>query len=323
MRFTRPLLLGSLLLLPLLAAAQGDQQFVPLLPSLPGIDTLQQGDSLAVFLTQIYKICIGLAAVLAVLQLMRAGVMYMGGDSITEKKEARNLIAVSIAGLLLVLAPVIVFSIINPKILNLDINVSSIKTEVANMEPPLNDLGQTSNAKNDAGGGTIAPAPTAKGCTYITPNSQILATDDQPTNQQVMCCGSQSNAFASCEVRQRNSKTSDGTFHSVSYCGCSITAASMDYYTYELKTVYENSVKSIVDKGVVPDQIKAHDDYVAGCAAAGGKLTTSTKGIFTAAGTCPAGHGISSDKTYTTEGKTNSYTQYLCTPMTAECKTVN
>jgi hypothetical protein len=50
---------------------------------------------------------------------MRAGVMYMGGDSITEKKEARDLISMSVIGLILVLSPVIVFSIINPDILSL------------------------------------------------------------------------------------------------------------------------------------------------------------------------------------------------------------
>jgi hypothetical protein len=52
---------------------------------------------------------------------MRAGIMYMGGDSITEKKQARDLIAMSLVGLLLVLAPTIVFGIINPDILSLKI----------------------------------------------------------------------------------------------------------------------------------------------------------------------------------------------------------
>ncbi len=136
MRTTHYLLLGALLILPVAAAAQGSDTtaFVPLLPQLPGISTLETSTTLAPFLSQIYKICIGAAAVLAVLQLMRAGVMYMGGDSITEKKEARELITLSIVGLILVLSPVIVFSIINPKILNLDINAASLKTEIQNIQ---------------------------------------------------------------------------------------------------------------------------------------------------------------------------------------------
>ncbi len=113
--------------LPALAYAQGID-FIPLLPSLPGITEVSKANSLAPLLSQIYKICIGLAAVLAVLQIMRAGIEYMGGDSVTEKSHAKALIGTSLAGLLLVLSPVIVFSIINPDILNLDIGAKNLQT---------------------------------------------------------------------------------------------------------------------------------------------------------------------------------------------------
>ncbi len=164
MRTPHFLLLGLLTTLPLVAAAQGGgsgNEFIPLLPALPGIQTLSTQDSLAPFLSQIYKICIGLAAVLAVLQLMRAGVMYMGGDSITEKKEARELITLSIIGLLLVLSPVIVFSIINPKILQLDINASSLKTEIQDI--------QNIRGTNTATPASGTPAPATAGSPAATP----------------------------------------------------------------------------------------------------------------------------------------------------------
>jgi hypothetical protein len=74
------------------------------------------------FLNNLYKICIGIAAVLAVLQIMRAGVMYMGGDSVTEKSQAKSIITQSLLGLLLVLSPTIIFGIINKDILSLKIN---------------------------------------------------------------------------------------------------------------------------------------------------------------------------------------------------------
>lgn len=110
-----------LLSLPFVAFAQtGDTGFVSL-TGIAGLRDSTDAPNLAAFLNQVYKICIGLAAALAVLQIMRAGIMYMGGDSVTEKKEAKNLIAVSIGGLILVLSPVIVFSIINPDILDLKI----------------------------------------------------------------------------------------------------------------------------------------------------------------------------------------------------------
>ena len=47
--------------------------------------------------------------------------MYMGGDSVTETKQARALIGSSILGLVLVLSPAVVFGIINPNILNLNV----------------------------------------------------------------------------------------------------------------------------------------------------------------------------------------------------------
>lgn len=103
-----------------LAADTSSLGFVPL-TSIPGIEEAGNASTLPNFLNTVYKLAIGVAAVLAVLQIVRAGIMYMGGDSVTEKKDAKNLIALSIGGLILVLSPVVVFSIINPKILNLEI----------------------------------------------------------------------------------------------------------------------------------------------------------------------------------------------------------
>ncbi|HRH55379.1 MAG TPA: pilin [Candidatus Paceibacterota bacterium] len=113
----------GLLILPVLALAQtttGSTGFVPL-TNVPFIQAAGNSVDLPQFLNGLYRICIGIAAVVAVLQIMRAGILYMGGDSVTEKKEAKNLIALSIGGLILVLSPVVVFSIINPEILSLEI----------------------------------------------------------------------------------------------------------------------------------------------------------------------------------------------------------
>ena len=74
------------------------------------------------FLNSVYMICIGLAAAIGVLQIMRAGVTWMTAAGSHEKiGDAKNLIRDTIIGLLLVLAPTIVFSIINPDILKLEI----------------------------------------------------------------------------------------------------------------------------------------------------------------------------------------------------------
>lgn len=124
---------AALLFIPVLAFANVDADFVPL-TNIPGLletgRTVVGPEGLSSFLNSIYRICIGAAAVIAVLQIMRAGIMYMGGDSVTEKKDAKNLIALSIGGLILVLSPVIVFSIINPRILDLEIGrLSELKVD--------------------------------------------------------------------------------------------------------------------------------------------------------------------------------------------------
>lgn len=125
--------------------------FVPL-TSIPGIQSAGNAATLPDFLNSLYKLAIGVAAVLAVLQIVRAGVMYMGGDSITEKKDAKNLIALSVGGLILVLSPVIVFSIINPKILSLQIGGLD---ELASTTPR-----SDSPSTTDGGaGGTTPPTP--------------------------------------------------------------------------------------------------------------------------------------------------------------------
>lgn len=124
MRYQYLLVLLASCALPAIALAAEDTSslgFVPL-TSIPGIDAAGNAATLPDFLNNVYKLSIGLAAVLAVLQIIRAGIMYMGGDSVTEKKEARSLITLAIGGLVLVLSPVIVFSIINPKILDLKID---------------------------------------------------------------------------------------------------------------------------------------------------------------------------------------------------------
>jgi hypothetical protein len=120
--------------LPVLAhaATTTDAGFIPLLTNVPFLEDLGNASTLEAFLNDIYRLCIGAAAVLAVLQIMRAGIIYMGGDSITEKKEAKDLIAMSIGGLILVLSPVILFSIINPDILSLRIGgIDKLKTDVS------------------------------------------------------------------------------------------------------------------------------------------------------------------------------------------------
>lgn len=120
--FTSLFVLALLLVAPHALASEGFQP----LTQIPVFNAIADASTLPAFLNNLYKLCIGAAAVLAALQIMRGGLSYMMGDSITEKKEARSLIVMSVVGLILVLSPAIVFGIIDPRILDLDINFTPL-----------------------------------------------------------------------------------------------------------------------------------------------------------------------------------------------------
>jgi hypothetical protein len=204
----RTILFFALLLLPTAAWAQQNGQFIPL-TTLPGIKEFGADLSLAPLLSQIYKMCIGIAAVLAVLQLMRAGVMYMGGDSITEKKQARELIGLSIAGLLLVLSPVIVFGIINPQILNLDLtnSLEKLNTSVA---PAPGTSGNPSPSTIDATGAVN------EACKPM-PDGTVITGEGSKLNLAEQCCVRQKVGGVACTLGKYTDKT---TYNIVEYCSC-------------------------------------------------------------------------------------------------------
>jgi len=105
------------------------QGFVPLagIPGLTqGVDTTSGG--LAVFFNNLYKYLIGLAAALAVIEIIWGGLEISTQDSVSKNKDGKDRIYQAIFGLVLILSPVLVFSIINPSILNLSLNLPKLDT---------------------------------------------------------------------------------------------------------------------------------------------------------------------------------------------------
>ena len=86
---------------------------------------------LANFFNNLYKYLIGLAAALAVIMIIWGGLEYSTQDSISKKSDGKERIYQAIFGLILVLSPVLVFSIINPSILNLSVNLPPLDTRTA------------------------------------------------------------------------------------------------------------------------------------------------------------------------------------------------
>jgi len=172
---------GIFAFVPLLAFAQ--QNFVPL-SNLPGLTDLGSAPTLPFFLNNLYKLCIGAAAVIAILQIMRAGflLMYSTG-SITGNEKAKDLIQNSLLGLLLVLSPALVFGIINPDILDLELDVSGLssdkKSGVVSQDNTTVSTSPTAEDDCKAKGGTAKPDSSAQGaisCTLPTGTCPVFVS---------------------------------------------------------------------------------------------------------------------------------------------------
>lgn len=138
--------------------------FVPLAP-IPGltdastVGSVVNADTLATFFNNLYKYLIGIAATLAVIEIIWGGLEISTKDSVSKHSDGVERIQQAIFGLVLVLSPVLVFSIINPSILNLSLNL-----------PPIN-LTTTPTVSGSGTGDTTAAK--AAGCSAALSNGTV------------------------------------------------------------------------------------------------------------------------------------------------------
>lgn len=117
-------------LLALAPHALAQTGFVPLAP-IPGLTDQQMASgisdgSFAFFFNNLYKFLVGLAIALAIIEIIWGGLEYSTTDSVGNKEAGKKRIYNAIYGLLLILSPVLVFSLINPNILNLSVTLTPI-----------------------------------------------------------------------------------------------------------------------------------------------------------------------------------------------------
>lgn len=87
----------------------------------PGVTQQGQAGTFASYATAIYSIAIVIAALLAVVRLVIAGVKYMTTDIVSSKGEARNDIIGSLLGLLIIISAVVILQTINPNLTSITI----------------------------------------------------------------------------------------------------------------------------------------------------------------------------------------------------------
>lgn len=121
--FTIAVCLVAALLVPLSVDAQGT--FVPLSQGIEKsqkLNGLFSSGDLRTFVERLFIFALSIGAILAVIRIMYAGYLYMGhGDMWGSLSKAKEIIADTVLGLLLLLAIYIILYQINPQILQINI----------------------------------------------------------------------------------------------------------------------------------------------------------------------------------------------------------
>lgn len=110
-------------------AQEGDVLIVDTLTNIPNLTDASSANNIPDFLQNLYRYGIGIAAILAVVMITYGGFQYMTSEIPGVKADKRERVVQAVFGLILVLLPFLVFSIINPQILDLDPGFERIYTE--------------------------------------------------------------------------------------------------------------------------------------------------------------------------------------------------
>jgi hypothetical protein len=95
---------------------------------LVGIPGIEQGKNMDFdsYIQAVYVMFISIAALLAVVKIIIAGVKYMFTDIVPQKTDAKNDIRSALLGLLIIVSAVIILSVINPDLTKFDPNIGPI-----------------------------------------------------------------------------------------------------------------------------------------------------------------------------------------------------
>lgn len=105
-----------------------------LLQPLPGVG--QTVDTFPDYITKIIPFILGLAAVLAVVEIVIGGIEYAVTEAIDAKADAKDRILQAILGLLLALASWLILWTINPALVNLQLNIPGLPSASQQQQAP-------------------------------------------------------------------------------------------------------------------------------------------------------------------------------------------
>lgn len=263
-------------------APAGPQSGFTALAPIPGLTdsantSVVNASSLANFFNNLYKYLIGIAAMLAIIEIIWGGLEISTKDSVSKKSDGKERITQALLGLVLVLAPVLVFSIINPSILNLSLNLPELSTK-------------TTFSVTAGSSAALPPAP-ATGCTLARKGDyvEIAVCANMTAATSYSCSNGQDLKVPPCPLNAANNAC-DETKPIVVSCSKTLTLNAYQYYT--------GVGKLTGPIAFVPSDQSAADAFYAGCAKDGGKysvsLTTAAR-VFTSTNAYLISNGCSSD----------------------------
>ncbi|MBU6214324.1 hypothetical protein KGM48_00555 [Patescibacteria group bacterium] len=261
------------------AAPGAPSGFVALAPILGLTDanstSVINSGSFANFFNNLYKYLIGLAAILAIIEIIWGGLEISTQDSVSKQSNGKERITQAIIGLILVLSPVLVFSIINPSILNLSLGIDKLDT-----------VTPASNNSDGSTGNQPSVIDPASGCNVVGSNglfktascpNQAAANsfncNDPALSQVVPACKSIDPITHACL---------DQTI--TIYCAGG-KSPTLTYYIYLGKLSL--STPSVAKQTIISSQKATFDSFIASCKAAGGVPSDPPSTVFTGMSTIP------------------------------------
>lgn len=160
----------------MLVNAQGTESGYQLLAPIPTIDKTS-GITLVDYMKGVFVATIGLAIVLAVIELVVGGIEYVAAAVPSAKEDAKKRIGGAVGGLLLILLAWVLLQALNPKLLNVGLNLEKIAV-----------TGQASG-----GGGVVAAQ---QWCRVGTITGQVLGS---PFNSEADCKAAATGLAESCK----------------------------------------------------------------------------------------------------------------------------
>jgi hypothetical protein len=248
------------------------------------------GGNLSSFFNTLYMLSIGAVAIIAVLQIMRAGIMYMGSDVVTEKSQAKHLIRSSLFGLVLVLSPALIFSLINPNIIkNIGFDVGGLTV------PASSGTGLPTGSTPPTTTGVLASSGVTQSVTGTQLQTATFSSTDADKNNQArdawisVCQAQGNNGYSTGSSEGTHDTTvSGGTQTATNISATNATAVcghlSSSKYTFVDTTGHFSS--AVLKPW--PSDAGAADSFINSCTTDGGVVCPSSVGGSYVSVTCPS-----------------------------------